>query len=138
MTQILQTLTRSTTNLERMFQAKSHIDRDSRFKIQRTIPKITADDSYMLLEEYDDFEEAFIRTNPSNARDWCMALEEALIHKAKSWKDMAIMLPPGDGLYRQVMDPSCPNHYAEAYYRFIRAEIFERAGLRHENPGEIS
>ena len=43
-------------------------DRETRFKIQRTIPKISADKPEELLKEYEEFEKAFRRTQPRTGK----------------------------------------------------------------------
>ena len=102
------------------------------------IPKIAGEDPASLLRKYDEFQEAFQKTFPSAPRDWCVAIEESLLGKAKAWKDYAALKPPGSDLYRQAIMPDCPDNVAEEYYRFVRAALFNRAGLQYENPGEIS
>ena len=43
-------------------------NREQRFKIHRNIPKITAKGATSLLDEFDEFETAFTRTNPQSRR----------------------------------------------------------------------
>ena len=51
---------------------RSGADRDHRFRIQRNIPKITGSDPKKLLDELEEFEEAFIKTEPSSSKE-CLA-----------------------------------------------------------------
>ena len=59
-------------------------DREARFKITRNIPKITAEGMVNLLDEFDEFETTFARTNPQSAKEWAMTLDDALEGKAKA------------------------------------------------------
>ena len=54
-------------------------DRESRFKIQRTIPKVSADRPEEVLKEYEEFEKAFHRTQPRTGKEWGQAFDESLI-----------------------------------------------------------
>ena len=58
-------------------------DREARFKIHRSIPKITADGATSLLDEFDAFEAAFTRANPQTGKEWAMTLDDALEGEGK-------------------------------------------------------
>ena len=104
----------------------------------RTIPKITEESGPVLLDEIDEFEKEFAKTNPKSMRDWAVALDEAVIGKAKTWRDYVILHQPGKALYDALLrDDAVAGDYG-AYYRYVRAELFQRCGLEHENPGESS
>ena len=112
------------------------MDREQRFKIRRDIPKISAETGQRLLDEFDEFEEVFVKTDPRRARDWALALEEALVGRAKSTRDFAILHNPGRQLYEAIMERDAPDPAYADYYRFIRAKLLEATGLHEENPGE--
>ena len=57
-------MAQATANQDRYFRGKQDQERDQRFKITRTIPKITGDNCMALLEEIDDFEEAYYEALP--------------------------------------------------------------------------
>ena len=68
---------------------------EARFKIHRSIPKITAEGAVSLLDEFDAFKTTFARTNPQSAKDWAITLDDALEGKAKTWRDYCILCDPG-------------------------------------------
>ena len=48
------------------------------------------------------------------------------------------MNEPVTTLYRRTQDPNCSDEDLATYYRFIRSELFKRAGLDKANPGELT
>ena len=104
-------------------------NREQRFKIHRNIPKITAEGATSLLDEFDDFETAFTRTNPPESKDWAMTLDDALEGTAKAWRDYIILTEPGKTIYAATLMPNATNTDYITYYRYVRGELFSRAGL---------
>ena len=113
-------------------------DRESRFRIQRSIPKIAAENGQKLLEELEVFEEAFAKTNPTTTKEWCMAFDEALVGSAKAWKDYVILADLGRTLYERAMGVRATQEDYANYYRYVRVELFKKTGLNYENPGEAT
>ena len=70
-------LTQMSTEQTRYTRGRRDQDRETRFRIQRTIPTISADTGTTLLDEFDSFEEIYGRTNPSSPKDWVLSLEDA-------------------------------------------------------------
>ena len=68
-------------------QRRSIKDREDRFKITRSIPKINGADARTILEEFEAFEEEVIKTEPTTAKQWYQALEDALDGPARTWRD---------------------------------------------------
>ena len=133
---ILQMLVESQKVQSDYMRQKRDGDREQRFKIHRNIPKITADGATGLLDEFDEFETAFTKTNPTGPKDWAMTLDDALEGTAKSWRDYIILTDPGKTLYKATLAPAAKDTDCTLYYRYIRGELFRRAGLDYENPGE--
>ena len=112
------------------------MDREKRFNLSRTIPKIAAETTGQFLEEIDNFEREYARTTPAGIKDWVLALEDALTGRAKAWRDLVILTNPGKELYEATLRPNpSPNDFGD-YYRYIRSELFHRCGLEYEMPGE--
>ena len=97
-------LTQITADQQRYLRRREDTERESRFRIQRTIPKISADNGQSLLEELEAFEEAFDKTNPTSTKEWCMAFEEALVGTAKQWKQFIILGGVGRDFYERAMN----------------------------------
>ena len=86
---------------------KQEIERDRRFNLNRTIPKIGAETAAKFLEEIEVFEKEYAKTNPSGIKEWCMGLDDALYGRAKNWRDMVILTQPGKDIYERTrMRPS--------------------------------
>ena len=115
---------------------RSDIDRDKHFNLSRTIPKITANSASQLLEEMEEFETEYYKTNPRNIKDWVLGLNDALEGRAKQWRDFAILQEPGRGLYEATLRNDATAQQLSDFYRYIRAELFHLCGLRYEVPGE--
>ena len=77
-------MTQLSADHEYYLRKRTDHDRDQRFNVKRTIPKIGAEGPQELLEEFESFEETFARTNPTSAREWAITLDEALVGKAKN------------------------------------------------------
>ena len=96
---------------------RQDVDRESRFKVHRSIPKITADGASSLLEEFTHFEQTFQRTNPRHAKEWVITLEDALDGAAKTWRGFIILTPPGRDLYEATCLPGATQQDYITYYR---------------------
>jgi len=120
------------------FRHRRDGDREARFKITRNIPKITAEGPTTLLDEFDDFEATFAKTNPQSSKDWAITLDDALAGKAKTWRDYIILTDPGRRIHQATLVAGATDNDYMAYYRYIRGELFLRAGLQYENPGEAT
>ena len=59
---LLTQLTNAQVQQINYYQQRRDGDREARFKIHRTIPKITADNPMTLIDEFDDFETKFVQT----------------------------------------------------------------------------
>ena len=117
-------------------QRRSVREREERFKITRSIPKITASSAHTVLEELEAFEEEVIKTEPSSAKQWYQALEDALDGPALAWRNFVTLTDPGRSLLAIVNTSTAANSDFAKYYRFIRGALFERVGLRYKYPGE--
>ena len=84
-------------------------EREQRFKLRRDIPKISGATGQQLLDEFDEFEEVFAKTDPRTARDWALTLEEALTGRAKHVREFAILNLPGRGLYEATQERNAPD-----------------------------
>jgi hypothetical protein len=113
-------------------------EREARFKINRNIPKITAEGAAGLLDEFDAFETTFARTNLQSAKDWAITLDDALEGKAKSWRDYCVLCDPGRRIHEATLVVGATANDYMTYYRYIRGELFARASLQYENPGEAT
>ena len=95
-------------------------DRENRFRIQRTIPKISADRPDELLKEYEEFEKAFRRTQPRTGKEWGQAFEESLIGMAAEWRDFVILYSPGKEIYEAALSYNASDVDWVNYYRYMR------------------
>ena len=117
----------------RYFQGRAAADSEQRFKIKRDIPKISADSGRLLLDEFDEFEEVFSKTDPRSAKEWALTLDEALTGTAKRGRDFEILMDPGRGLYERItsaitasFEPSCSS--TRALTRRTLGILVERSG----------
>ena len=94
------------------------------------------EDGQTLLDEIDEFERTFAQTNPRAAKEWSATLDDALTGKAKSWRDYVILSGPGKNIYEATLGVGARQEDYARYYRYIRGELFSRAGMKYENPGE--
>jgi hypothetical protein len=67
-----------------------------------------------------------------------MTLDDALEGKAKSWRDFVILNEPGRSVHQATMVAGAIDEDYGNYYRYIRAEMFKRANVHLEDPGEAS
>jgi len=135
---VLEEITRLQRQQVEYFRHRRDGDREARFKISRNIPKITSECGEALMRELDAFEEAFAKANPQSHKDWAMTLEDALEGKAKAWRDFVILQDPGRRLYQATMVAGATDLDYGNYYRYIRAELFKRANVHLDDPGEAS
>jgi len=136
MVQAVQRLTELAEQNVHFQRNRDVIQQEQRFTIKRRIMKITAASATSLMDEVQNFEEEFRRTRLAKARDWVMALEEALEGKAREWRDYVILTNPGLALWRSVQAERPTDQDYMVYYRSSRGELFARCGLQYENPGE--
>ena len=134
----LVTLTGVLQRQDEYLNRRAEADREKRFNIGRTVVKISADTDVGFLDEIDEFEKTFARSNPRTSREWALALDEALTGRAKAWRDFAILDEPGRGIYKATLGQNVQANAYSEYYRFIRAELFARCNLEEEHPGEGS
>ena len=80
---LLEKLTNAQVQQLTYYQQRRDGDREARFKIHRTIPKITAENPMTLIDEFDDFETKITQTSPPSAKDWAITLDDALEGRAK-------------------------------------------------------
>jgi hypothetical protein len=120
------------------FQQRRDGDREARFNISRSIPKITSESGALLMKELDAFEDAFAKTNPRSWKDWTITLEDALEGKAKAWRDFVILTEPGGRIHQATVVAGATDVDYGNYYRYIRGEMFKRANVQYEDPGEAS
>ena len=97
-------MTRVLENQQNYLADRRTQEREQRFKLRRDIPKISATTGQQLLDEFDEFEEVFAKTDPRTARDWALTLEEALTGRAKHVREFAILNPPGRGLFEAIQE----------------------------------
>ena len=95
---ILERLTRAAELQQENDKRRGTMEREARFKITRTIPKITAQSATTLLEELEAFEEEVIKTEPASAKQWYQALEDALDGPARGWRDFVTLTGSGRDL----------------------------------------
>ena len=67
-----------------------------------------------------------------------MTLDDALEGKAQAWRDFVILQEPGRRLHQATMVAGAIDDDYGNYYRYIRAELFKRANVHLEDPGEAS
>ena len=72
------------------YQEKAEHDHDVRFKISRTLPKITSETGSDLIDEITEFEREFDKTNPKTGKQWALMLDESLAGRSKNWRDFAV------------------------------------------------
>ena len=120
------------------FERQQDQNRETRLKIKRGIPKIQCETPTGLILEYDAFEEAIYRFNPKGYKDWALALDDSLENNALSCRDYVILTEPGKSMYEKLRRPDAVEEDYLNYYRYIRGKLFERVGLRYENPGEFT
>ena len=135
---VLARLTDIAESQDQYIRRKQDADRDTRFKINRVIPKITAETGTKLLDELDDFEVTFARTYPRSAKEWALTLDDSLTGKAQTWRDFVILTYPGRDFFDRMQSPLATTEDFSNYYRFIRGELMSRSGLDKENPGEAT
>ena len=78
---MLMLLTRFTEAAEKQanfLERRQDVERETRFKVNRNIPKVTAEEPMQLLDEFDAFEKAFEKTNPRTVKEWALTLDDAL------------------------------------------------------------
>ena len=67
-----------------------------------------------------------------------MTLDDALEGKAKSWRNFCITTDPGRTIHAATLVAGATSQDFMTYYRYIRGQLFVRAGLQYENPGELT
>ena len=77
-----------------------------------------------------------IKTEPTTAKQWYQALEDALDGPARTWRDHVVLTEPGMSYLAMARLPKATQVSFETYYRYIRGELFRRVGLRYTHPGE--
>ena len=120
MMQALVQLTSIAARQDEYLRRRQDAERDSRFRIQRIIPKVSAENGQKLLEDIMAFEEAFLKTNPSTSKEWALAFDEALVDRAKHWRDFIILTDPGRNFYERMVRVNGTEDDHANYYRYIR------------------
>ena len=115
MMEILLRMTEAAEAQARFLDRRQDVERETRFKVSRNIPKITAENPMLLLDEFDAFEKAFEKTNPRSVKEWAITLDDALDGRAKTWRDYVILVDPGRLFYQRTLAAGARDADYQAY-----------------------
>jgi hypothetical protein len=117
-------------------EQKDQWDGDTRLQIKQTIRKITATDSETLWQQFEDLERQLLQNNIRGFKAWYRYLELAIDEDARRWIESSNTREPGRQHVRAALAPGATDDDWKAVYRHARTELFRRAGLIVEPPGE--